>query len=199
MSVEKILPLPAYQELNAQLYQALGNTINACEVHGIICAFICAGHKMNGRSWLEALLGVLDTPQQVDEKVSRDIFITLYEISCQQLKDNMLEFQLLLPDDEECINLRIESLGLWCQGFLCGLGLAGIQLEDFDDNEELSEIVADLSEIAKVDHTMLEGSEDDEVSYTEVLEYLRMAVILLYGEFEVWQSENEENTPIRLH
>ena len=198
MNEDSVPALPAYDQITADFHNALDSAANVSESHGMVCAFVCAGHKMNGRSWLEALMGTLDN-QIHNVEATRHLLIHLYEISSQQLKDPALGFQLLLPDDEDGINLRVESLSLWCQGFLAGLGLAGIQTPDFDDNEEVAEVIEDLIEISHVDHNFLDGNEDDEVAYSEILEYVRMAVILLYGELELWQSEGSENEPIRLH
>ena len=36
-----------------------------------------------------------------------------------------LDFEMLLPEDDELIEERADALGAWCEAFLAGLGLSG--------------------------------------------------------------------------
>ena len=61
-----------------------------------------------------------------------------------------LDFELLLPDDNELIEERADALGAWCGSFLVGLGLSG----EISKDRNLSEDVRrpeDLSEIARIE------------------------------------------------
>ncbi len=60
-----------------------------------------------------------------------------------------MEFDLLLPEDEEPIDARTAALAQWCQGFLYGLGTSVIQ-DASGLPGDIGEIVRDLTEITRV-------------------------------------------------
>ena len=85
---------------------------------------------------------------------------------------------LLLPSDDVPLAERAAALGEWCQGFLAGFGL------NYRDNAlslEGKEVLNDLAAISQVQDA-LEESEDGEGDYMEVMEYLRVAPLLLFTE-----------------
>jgi uncharacterized protein YgfB (UPF0149 family) len=85
---------------------------------------------------------------------------------------------LLLPGDETALAERAVALGQWCQGFLAGFGqnAGGLEL-----SVEAKEVLQDLVAISQVQDA-LEESEDGESDYMEVMEYLRVAPLLLFTE-----------------
>ncbi|MCY1558840.1 hypothetical protein D9M68_958120 [compost metagenome] len=85
---------------------------------------------------------------------------------------------LLLPSDDAPLRERAAALGQWCQGFLGGFGLTA---RDSALSAEAMEVLQDLSAIAQVQNA-LEESEDGENDYMEVMEYLRVALLLLFSE-----------------
>ncbi len=95
--------------------------------------------------------------------------------------------------------MRVESLGFWCQGFLSGLELAEVNLDEIQSNEELEEVIQDIAEIAEVNYDVLEDDEDDERAYAEIVEYVRVAVLMVYAELEFQQGHQEQEEPSRLH
>ncbi|MCY1446198.1 hypothetical protein D9M71_627500 [compost metagenome] len=85
---------------------------------------------------------------------------------------------LLLPDDEAPLAERAAALGQWCQGFLGGFGLTA---REGALSGEAVEVLQDLASIAQV-QSALEDSDDGENDYMEVMEYLRIAPLLLFTE-----------------
>ena len=73
---------------------------------------------------------------------------------------------------------RAKALGQWCQGFLDGFGMV---VGNAPLSAEAMEVLQDLSAIAQV-QSGLEESEDGESDYMEVMEYLRVAPLLLFAE-----------------
>ncbi|MCB1811141.1 MAG: UPF0149 family protein, partial [Candidatus Competibacteraceae bacterium] len=106
-------------------------------------------------------------------------------------------FQLLLPDDEIELPLRVESLGNWCQGFLAGLGLGGMQNTD-NLTSEVKDFLQDVSHIARLGLAAEDGDEGDEIAYVEIIEYMRAGVLLVSQEL---QRGKRPTTPahVRLH
>ncbi|WP_032672962.1 UPF0149 family protein, partial [Pseudomonas syringae] len=86
---------------------------------------------------------------------------------------------LLLPGDDEPLTERAAALGQWCQGFLAGFGLA---IGEKVLGSEAKAVLEDLAAIAQVQDA-LEESEDGETDFMEVMEYMRVAPLLLFTEF----------------
>ncbi|OGT36541.1 MAG: hypothetical protein A3F12_06995 [Gammaproteobacteria bacterium RIFCSPHIGHO2_12_FULL_38_14] len=165
--------LPKYAELN----RALQNTtlkLHASQVHGIICGVLC-GHAKHTSAWEDLISGGKASAK------THELLQNLYDKSAKQLSDFLFEFQLLLPIDKEELRARAEALSLWCQGFLTGLKLVRIEIVNREPSE-MTEAINDLIEIAKMNYEEVVASEEDEEAYAELVEYIRMAVILIYQE-----------------
>src|SRR3984893_3880203 len=85
-----------------------------------------------------------------------------------------MEFEPLLPDDEQPLNGRANALALWCTGFLYGLGAGHISaLEALSG--DVGEIVRDFTEISRATGDDAEGDESNEQAYAELVEFIRVA------------------------
>jgi uncharacterized protein YgfB (UPF0149 family) len=120
----------------------------------------------------------------------------IHQISVEQMNDIEADFELMLPDDDEPLEMRIEALGAWCQGFVYGLAVGGIK-EDTELPEDSKELITDILEISRAGYvadneaelaTDEGNSEEDEVAFMEVSEYVRMGVLLIYEELQPLQS-----------
>ncbi len=98
----------------------------------------------------------------------------------RQLEDPACGYNLLLPDDTQPLNYRIDALAEWCDGLLYGIGHAG-ELDAAALSETVSEALADLTEIARVELDAEEGDENEQ-AYSEIVEYLRVLAQTLYVE-----------------
>ena len=113
-----------------------------------------------------------------------------------KLADTEMTFNLLLPDDETALSVRAESLSTWCQGFLTGLGLSGVQMSESNETtRDLREALVHLTEIAKLDIENIEMLDEDEEAYMEVTEYVRMVVFAIYDEY----SQPAQSDQKKLH
>ena len=126
---------------------------------------------------LLATLEVLHHPQPA----LRDALADLLEFSTAQLGDRNMGLEIWLPEDEAPLQSRTRALGQWCAGFMAALGAGGEQTLS-GLSEEGQEALADISEIARADIGAPEGveeSEEDEQAFAEIVEYLRIAVLIL--------------------
>lgn len=167
----KQIDLPSFTELG----QALSKTtlkLHPSQVHGLITGLLC-GNPTNSASWEELVTGGTDT------KITHEALQALYEASRQSLADFLFDFELLLPSDTDELTLRAESLTLWCQGFLTGLKIAQVPIVGREASD-VTEAITDMIEIAKMNFEEVVASEEDEAAYTELVEFVRMAVILIY-------------------
>ena len=74
----------------------------------------------------------------------------------------------------------------WCDGFLYGLANAGLQ-DTSTLSADAQEILKDLSKIAQLDGAS-SGDEEEEASYNEVMEFVRVASLLIAEEIQPLKS-----------
>jgi uncharacterized protein YgfB (UPF0149 family) len=168
--------LPSYSNILLTL-DRIESEIEPGELHGAFCGLLCANNKTTFDVVRDNLLQSLDH----DNLLHREALSTLtslFDVTNQQLNDPTCDFHLLLPEDESVEEL-VFALGEWCQGFLLGLGLGGINdLEALP--EEGAEIAKDFLEIARAGSMYtIEDNEEDEQSYEELMEYVRVGALLI--------------------
>ena len=88
-----------------------------------------------------------------------------------------------MPGDDVALARRAEALVEWCRGFLGGVGLAGIGSKREALSAEAREIVEDFGTIAASNFDYADEDED-ETALSEVLEFVRVGVLLLYSELD---------------
>lgn len=176
------ISLPNYNQLSTALSKTKP-MMNPSQAHGLIVAFICA-NPANESGWENLITG--DKKSQTVDTLLHEV----YRASAHQLKELSFEFQLILPADQAALESRAEALTLWCQGFLSGLKMCNIPLESEEKNE-VSEAIKDLIEVAKMKYEDVVESKEDEEAFVELVEYIRMAIILIYEE---WNSEEPKSS-----
>ncbi len=174
------MQLPTYQELNTALFAFdLGGRTS--ELHG----FLCGAVALDVSYPLDTSLHTL-APDVRDVQINTDLkemLTVLYDTVRQQMTDPILQLELLMPEDESVdLTTRVNALASWCDGFLFGLANAGLQAHA-DIPEDTSEILLDLTRISQL-HGADTGEEEEEVSFNELLEYVRMSALLVAEELQ---------------
>jgi uncharacterized protein YgfB (UPF0149 family) len=105
----------------------------------------------------------------------------LFTATAAALLQPDMEFELLLPADEQPIDVRTAALAQWCQGFLYGLG-AGAVPDASELPGDVGEIVRDFIEISRAGVDAAQGEESNEAAYAELVEFTRVGVQLLFEE-----------------
>lgn len=188
----------------SDVLQTLGAAGNAAEGHGILCGLLCSRGYVNGPTWMIEM-----TRQHQPEGSERPAgpyasedslpapLIDLHSETVRGINDANYDFHLMLPDDEEDLETRVAALTQWCNGFLYGLGIGGIKnLSALP--ESVSEITHDLLEISKTS-TATDGSEEDESAFTELVEYIRVGVQLIYEELQPVPTKGDPRPGPTLH
>jgi len=176
--MQETLPC-SHAELDGMLHAA-GADSGAAEAHGLLCGITCAGGRVAGGVWLEHLLGEDNTLSVAAQNCSEALANLLQE-TLRQLHDDSLGFVLLLPHDDEPLALRTRALSHWCEGFLYGMALGGIR-DDAPLPNDSAEIIRDFYDISHAGFTSGETEEADEAAYLEIVEYVRMCVLLMHAE-----------------
>ena len=182
--------LPNYTELS----KALSHTnlkLHPSQVHGLVCGLLSGNPKTNA-AWEELVTGGKETPK------GHELLQSLYDMSAKQLADFLFEFTLMLPPDSDDLPQRAEALTLWCQGFLTGLKMAEVKIVGRKPSE-LTEAIDDLIEIAKMNYEQVVSSEEDEAAYIELVEYVRVAVILIYEDLREESAPQTSTGSTHLH
>jgi uncharacterized protein len=174
-----------YEGLQAAL-QAADASSGAAESHGLICGIICAAGASEPAPWLDHLLGEGNTAGAMAQ-TAQLLLTELYSESLLRLEDDDLGMALLLPDDATPLPVRSKALGEWCQGFLYGLALGGMR-EERERQGIVGEIMHDLFEISNTRFDDEVTDEDEETAYAEIVEYVRMSVLLCREELRPAQA-----------
>lgn len=161
----------------AAFAQLLGQTssISPAEVHGFLLGRGCGGAGFAPDSWLGDLTELLG---QTPEGPLYQALNGLQRMAEEELTGSGVSLVLLLPDDDMPLGERAHALGQWCQGFLDGFGIV---VGDTALSRDAMETLQDLASIAQIS-SQLEESDDSEADYMEVMEYLRVAPLLLFSE-----------------
>lgn len=162
----------------------LSSQYHASEWHGVLCGLLCAGHPGSPTQWYEIVAELNNETVVADERIEAALGM-IYQQTRIQLNDEALGFQLLLPDDNTSLTVRTTALSRWCESFLYGLSVGGIDRQAQLPGET-SETLADLVEISRFEFEANSIDPDDEHHYMELVEYVRVAIMLL----------NEELNPV---
>lgn len=172
--------LPSFTELADALLTAESH-FHPSQVHGLFCAFICANPDSPDNLWKKVL------PHPKKHPAAQALLKDLHENSYHHMSQFSFEFSLFLPDDDTDINSRTESLGLWCQGFVAGLEQSGMPTQN-QPPSEVADAINDLIEIAQVSYEDLTESDEEETAYFELVEYVRLAVLMIFHELKSSRS-----------
>lgn len=173
--------LPSF-DVVANALRQLGATEGPTEAHGSLCGLACVLGTHATRLWVAGLGGAMAAEDPASD--ADDVLGELARVTCTALAEGEMGFMPMLPPDEAPLASRAEGLAEWCAGFMHGLGEAagsGVSLAALD-GEVTREIMEDFADIARVtlgeDETELEA----EAAYTELVEFVRVSVQLVFEE-----------------
>lgn len=190
MSLENIpTDLPTFELLANIFVEESVKVVSPAELHGLIAGHLAAGARLQPAVLLQTACELMDINSLAQES-SKVALLDLYSATCSALESMDLEFELLLPDDDNEISLRAEALGRWCQSFLSGFGLYG-KHTDTSLSTEAKETLNDLGQIAQIS-AEVEELDENEADLMEVQEYVRMAVLMLFTECNKAVAEKEK-------
>ena len=159
----------------ARALETLRLGMGASDLHGSLTGYLCAGGKAGVDNWPVALELEPDPATLRNEALHQ-----LYRDCRAQLDDPDLGFEPLLPAEDAPVERRADALVEWCRGFLGGVGLSGSALGQ-TLSADANEVLADLGRIAS-SRFSYDDAEEDESALSEVLEFVRVGVLLLHAE-----------------
>lgn len=180
------MSLPEFQNVNDTL-ERLGAEIRASECHGLLCGLLCTDSaQLVKKKWRVALLEVDLSPGKTALAEFDSMIDELHQETVRQINHETLNFHLLLPAEADSLAIRTDSLASWCQGFIYGLGLGGIN-EKTQQQGDAFELIRDFAEISKAGYNEDDPDDEEADAFSEIEEYVRVGVLLI----------NEELQPIK--
>jgi uncharacterized protein YgfB (UPF0149 family) len=168
-----------YYELGDALARAQ-ISVDAADCHGLLAGLVCATGFADPKTWVAQVFEAYDPKDRLQVEAFRQLQ-ALYENTLLRINSHDLDFELLLPDDEDPLRDRTEALGSWCSGFLTGLGLGGLG-DQSGLPEEVTELLDDMAQIARVDFDLEVPEEEDLAAFEEVVEYVRVGALYINEE-----------------
>lgn len=161
--------------------QDMGALESASNLHGYIVGRAVAGHALFGNAGLRMIADGLSM-DIADIKAEKEEFEPILESVNRCFIDDIFDFRLLLPDDDNALSVRLAALGDWTQSFLSGMGSTmGLRESGIDKTE--ADTLRDLSEIAQISDD-IDESEENEALYVELTEYVRLSTLNLFDRFQ---------------
>lgn len=164
---------PTYLECERSL-RALGLDLDPAEFHGQLCGLLCRGDSA------DRALGETGAPAQHPQGAN---LRRLGTGSLADLTEPESRFIPLLPEDTSHLADRIDALASWCESFLYGLALRpGLKVEAL--SAEAQELIQDFTQISRAGLGEDEQAmgEDEELAYSELVEYVRVGVQVIFLE-----------------
>lgn len=145
-------------------------------LQGWLTGFLASGARLNPTQWQQEAIQYLELDSTPSETFS-GLLQQLYPAVLSSLAGDALDFQLLLPADEDAdIDEQVECLAQWSKGFLDGFGAAGnIQGELPDDVHEVLQDLDAFSQAQLEDH-----DPSNELIYLELVEHARVAALTVF-------------------
>lgn len=167
--------LELYEPLE-QALTALEASSGAAAAHGRLCGMLTMSESAERARWIAEVLEET-APRGEAAKACLTLLSRLYDETREALDDPEFGLRILLPGDDEPLAVRTAALGDWCEGYLLGLAVGGLTRAAGLPGE-VCEALRDIAEIAQVD-TDPEADEDNEQAYEELVEYVRMGMLLI--------------------
>ena len=172
----------------------------ASEVHGLIVGPICNHLKTGLTPNLLTLLEPQAKPNEAQYKEVESMLYELYRQTSEQLFDAKESFDLIVPEEDQALDQRVNGVATWCKGFLLGL-LYNDQFSIDQLPESGAEIARDMLEISEAAAGVetddgAASEQQEEWALAELHEYIKVGAQLI---FEFIYSERSTAAPNQQH
>lgn len=149
---------------------------HVAETHAVVIGLLCA-KPSQGSDELARHLAALQigdwTSDQIQVQLGPALAVLRTELDSAEMR-----FQPLLPSEDRPLDERTRCLAHWCSGFLTGFG-AGQPAIGSEDAREALQL---LEQIGRAITDADADQEAEETAYVELVEFVRIAVLLLREE-----------------
>jgi hypothetical protein len=166
-----------------------GLASGAAESHGMLCGLVCGAADEAEARWISELFAELDARDLLVQECQQALRALAAE-TVEAFDSPGLGVSLLLPGDHSSMAERVEALRDWSNGFLYGLGLAGVSLDAL--SAEAAEALQDVTEITRLDVEDPSEQEADEEAYAELAEFLWVAAMMVHTDLSMRAGVNND-------
>lgn len=164
-----------YPEL-ADQWEESGCFQTPSALHGWLSGYLASGARLAPEDWLKEAADYLEI-DEFPEALS-NMVIGLYMDTVEQLSGEDMDFNLLLPDDEEAdVDEQVDCLAQWSKGFLDGVGASG-QITGAPD-KDVFEVLQDLDAFSQA-HIEDVSDPDNAELYLGLTEHARVAAMTVF-------------------
>lgn len=160
------------------------------EVHGTIVGAV-ANHLKTGVS--PDLLALIEPNADANDGRYAPVSELLYELyrdNSEVLFESKEGFDLVVPDDDEPIEARVDGIATWCKGYLLGL-LYNNKFSVDQLPESGAEIARDFMEISEA-AAGADNEQEESWALAELHEYVKVGAQLI---FEFIYAERSKDAP----
>ena len=172
--------MPQYDDV-VEALKVMQSVTSASEAHGMLGALFSFGAEVKFAAWSDSLMTKSPQDGDIIAAAALQTMKKLYDYTKSQFDEKSLSFDLFIPDDSESLEMQAQGLTYWIRGFLSGVGLFGLDYEN-SKNEYVKEAIGDLMKISYMDYEELGDVDSSEDDFMELLEYTRVAVLLIDSE-----------------
>lgn len=186
--------LPTYSDVSNAL-TTLASLGTAGESHGLLAALLSFSNKINESAWVDSLLTSHIENSDATSQGAYRILTTLFQETNKALNEGDFDLPILIPDDDAPLEDRIDGLAEWCQGYLTGLHLMGVKLDDPHYAADLKEALEDLLAISQVE-LMPDDKKDkeSEIRFMQLVEHVKAAVLIVHHELKEVLTHRDDST-----
>jgi len=184
-----------YEELDMSLRRC-GASWDAAQSHGMLSSQLAIAGADAGFPWIDRVLEGTDSNNALRQECET-LLSELFSATGRALTERQSEFEPLLPDDASAAEARAEALGHWCEGYLHGL-VSERHSDDLKQRlaaEPIADIIKDMLEITRATAAGM-SDEEAEGSYSQVVEYLRVAAQLVYEELADFRNPEARDSAV---
>lgn len=188
---------PDFEELEHLLFAA-NTPFSPAQIHGLMVALLCVSLQPYQMSWqhLQQELGFLKDEKSYLCKSFHELFLA----TATDLYGPEEMVHLFLPDEYASLCERLDGLSQWCEGFLRGIKLASIKKEQWQKLPSLQEVVKDFIKFKEISlQDADEESEQKEKDYQQIIEFIRVAVLLVHAECAEQNVKKAEHFSREIH
>jgi uncharacterized protein len=169
--------------------------VNPAYLHGVWCGLIVGGQYCPPQDWLDIALDEPDVWEMLSVQAQATL-LHMAEKAVIDMSADDFSFQLLLPEDDAPLQERADAFNEWCLGFMLGIKhQRGQQTLLTGDG---AQALSDITKIGEMDLDTTE-CEEEEASYIELVEFVRIAVLTIHQNFLENASNSKMILPTYFH
>jgi uncharacterized protein YgfB (UPF0149 family) len=159
-------------------------------LQGMLVGLICVDNDIEIATWIKKIM-----LEAKITKVKESLLKALHNMYLETQKGmngSGFELNLCLPEDDAPMSTRLHMVAQFAEGVLYGIGLAGGVTEmEHELSEDVRDVIHALGEVARVEITPemdKKTSDEDESDLIEIVEFLKVGVLLLNEELSPTQA-----------